>query len=139
MSDTASIAMAQRTFWNSEATRRWVTEQARIDADDLALLDRTLRRGRLHGSNDHVAHPRIAPVRAAEHADAQDLASSRVVRYPKTRLLLDHLATSTISCRRQRFMRESGRVSMMRTTSPSFALFSSSCACSLVERLITFL
>ena len=31
MSDTASIAMAQRTFWNSEATRRWVIEQARID------------------------------------------------------------------------------------------------------------
>ena len=31
MSDTASIAIAQRTFWNSEATRRWVTEQARID------------------------------------------------------------------------------------------------------------
>ena len=31
MSYTASIAMAQRTFWNSEATRRWVTEQARID------------------------------------------------------------------------------------------------------------
>ena len=31
MSDTASIAIAQRAFWNSEATRRWVTEQARID------------------------------------------------------------------------------------------------------------
>ena len=31
MSDTASIAMAQRTFWNSEATRRWVTGQASID------------------------------------------------------------------------------------------------------------
>jgi SAM-dependent methyltransferase len=31
MSDTASIGMAQRTFWNSEATRRWVTEQQRID------------------------------------------------------------------------------------------------------------
>ena len=31
MSDTASIAMAQLTFWNSEATRRWVTEQASID------------------------------------------------------------------------------------------------------------
>ena len=31
MSDRTSIAMAQRTFWNSEATRRWVTEQARID------------------------------------------------------------------------------------------------------------
>jgi ubiquinone/menaquinone biosynthesis C-methylase UbiE len=31
MSDTESVAVAQRTFWNSEATRRWVTEQSRID------------------------------------------------------------------------------------------------------------
>ena len=31
MSDTASIGLAQQVFWNSEATRRWVTEQARID------------------------------------------------------------------------------------------------------------
>ena len=31
MSDRSSIEMAQRTFWNSEATRRWVTEQPRID------------------------------------------------------------------------------------------------------------
>ena len=31
MSDTASIAKAQREFWNGEATRRWVIEQARID------------------------------------------------------------------------------------------------------------
>ena len=31
MSDTASIAKAQREFWNSEATRRWVNEQERID------------------------------------------------------------------------------------------------------------
>ena len=31
MSDTESVAMAQRTFWNSETTRRWVTEQTRID------------------------------------------------------------------------------------------------------------
>jgi SAM-dependent methyltransferase len=31
MSDTASIATAQREFWNGEATRRWVIEQARID------------------------------------------------------------------------------------------------------------
>jgi predicted RNA methylase len=31
MSDTTSIAIAQRAFWNSEATRRWVTEQTRID------------------------------------------------------------------------------------------------------------
>jgi ubiquinone/menaquinone biosynthesis C-methylase UbiE len=31
MSDPASIGMAQRAFWNSEATRRWVAEQTRID------------------------------------------------------------------------------------------------------------
>ena len=31
MSDTGSIAKAQREFWNGEATRRWVIEQARID------------------------------------------------------------------------------------------------------------
>jgi SAM-dependent methyltransferase len=31
MSDLESVAIAQRTFWNSDATRRWVTEQARID------------------------------------------------------------------------------------------------------------
>jgi SAM-dependent methyltransferase len=31
MSDTTSIRIAQRAFWNSEATRRWVTEQTRID------------------------------------------------------------------------------------------------------------
>jgi len=31
MSDLQSIAQTQRAFWNSEATRRWVTEQTRID------------------------------------------------------------------------------------------------------------
>jgi SAM-dependent methyltransferase len=31
MSDLQTIAQAQREFWNSEATRRWVTEQTRID------------------------------------------------------------------------------------------------------------
>jgi SAM-dependent methyltransferase len=31
MSDTETTRMLQREYWNSEATRRWVTEQARID------------------------------------------------------------------------------------------------------------
>jgi SAM-dependent methyltransferase len=31
MSDTETIRVQQREFWNSEATHRWVTEQARID------------------------------------------------------------------------------------------------------------
>jgi hypothetical protein len=29
---------------------------------DFTLLDRALRRGRLHGSNDHVTDPRVTPV-----------------------------------------------------------------------------
>ena len=42
MSDLQSVAEAQRAYWNSEATRRWVTEQTRIDrlmaeATDAAL------------------------------------------------------------------------------------------------------
>src|SRR4029453_11283865 len=106
---------------------------------DLALLDRALGRGRLHGSNDHVAHPRVAPVRAAEHADAEELAGPGVVSDAKTGLLLDHLAASTISWSRQRFMRDSGRVSTRRTTSPSFASLRSSWAWRRVLRLTTFL
>src|SRR5580692_10517984 len=42
MSDTASIASAQREFWNSEATRRWVTEQARIDRLFAGVTDAAL-------------------------------------------------------------------------------------------------
>src|SRR5262249_42179476 len=51
---------------------------------DFALLHRALGRGGLHRSNDDVADPRVAPVRTAEHADAQDLSRSRVVRDPET-------------------------------------------------------
>lgn len=50
MSDTASIAITQRAYWNSEATRRWVTEQARIDqlfvgVTEAALAAAAPRRG----------------------------------------------------------------------------------------------
>jgi hypothetical protein len=31
MKDGESVVTAQRAFWNSEATRRWVTEHARIN------------------------------------------------------------------------------------------------------------
>jgi SAM-dependent methyltransferase len=31
MTDIAAIGRQQRAYWNSEATRRWITEQARID------------------------------------------------------------------------------------------------------------
>ncbi|MGD0433689.1 MAG: class I SAM-dependent methyltransferase [Acetobacteraceae bacterium] len=42
MTDTASIATQQREFWNSEATRRWVTEQARIDRLFAGVTDAAL-------------------------------------------------------------------------------------------------
>src|SRR5699024_7214126 len=37
------------------------------------------RDGLLDGADDHVAHTRIAPTRAAEHADGQDFLGTRVV------------------------------------------------------------
>src|SRR5262249_35837510 len=50
-----------------------------------------------------------------------------------------HRATSTISTRRQRFVRDSGRHSTTRTVSPTPALFVSSCARSFTERRMIFL
>uniref|UniRef100_E6PDK1 Uncharacterized protein n=1 Tax=mine drainage metagenome TaxID=410659 RepID=E6PDK1_9ZZZZ len=46
---------------------------------------------------------------------------------------ITYLALSTISTRRQRLSRESGRHSVMRTTSPIFASFFSSCALKRVD------
>ena len=47
--------------------------------DDLALADAAVRRRLLDGRGDHVADPRVAAVRAALDADAEDLARARVV------------------------------------------------------------
>src|SRR5205085_7617072 len=105
----------------------------------LALLDGALRRRRLDGCGDDVAHARVATLRAAHHADAEDLARTGVVGDAKTGLLLDHLAASTTSARRQFFVFENGRVSTMRTRSPTFAWFCSSCAWNFAERRTTFL
>src|SRR4029079_8787810 len=106
---------------------------------DLALLDRALRGRGLDGADDHVADARVAAMRAAEHADAQDLPGAGVVGDTQTGLLLDHLATSRTSAKRQFFVFERGRVSTIRTTSPTFAWFSASCAWNFVERRTTFL
>src|SRR5438309_7697072 len=76
---------------------------------------------------------------AAEHTDAEDLARAGVVGDPQAGLLLNHLAASTTSASRQRFVADSGRVSTMRTTSPTFAVFCSSWAWNLTLRRITFL
>src|SRR6266511_2099148 len=107
--------------------------------DNLTLLDRSLWRRGLDRADDDVADPGVAPVRSAEHADAEELTSPRVVRDAQAGFLLDHFATSSTCARRQFLVFDSGRVSTMRTTSPTFAAFSASCAWNLFERRTTFL
>src|SRR5262249_36626523 len=58
--------------------------------DDLTFLDRALRGRCLHGSRDHIAHAPVAALRAALHADAEDLARAGVVRDTQPGFLLDH-------------------------------------------------
>src|SRR5262249_20379537 len=106
---------------------------------DLALLDGALGSCGLDGADDDVADARVATVMAALDPDAEDLAGAGVVGDSQAGFLLDHFAASTTSARRQRFVFESGRVSTMRTTSPTFAVFPSSCAWNLTLRRITFL
>src|SRR5581483_11104767 len=108
-------------------------------ANDLALLHGALRRRRLHGADDDVADACVAAVVAAHHPDAQQLARAGVVGDLQAAFLLNHFATSTISASRQFFVFESGRVSTMRTTSPTCAAFCSSCAWNFTLRRMTFL
>src|SRR3954451_18398140 len=96
---------------------------------DLALAHAAARRRLLDGKGDHVADAGVAPMVPALDADAEDLPSAGVVGHPELGLLLDHRgARSRTSSSRQRFVRERGRDSMMRTRSPSCAWFASSWA-----------
>src|SRR4051794_17161739 len=101
--------------------------------DDLALLDRALRVGLLHGRRDDVADAGVAPPRAALDADAEDLAGAGVVGDPEAGLVLDHRARSRISTRRQRFVRDIGRHSTTRTRSPALASLRSSWAWAVLD------
>src|SRR5690606_17608924 len=123
--------------------------------DDVTTLHVGARDGVLDGGDDDVTDTRVAPPRATEHPDGQDLLGTRVVGDSQSRLLLDHvnscmsrrfsvspslaertglsvapdyLAFSRISTSRHRLVADSGRVSMSRTRSPTPAVFCSSCA-----------
>src|SRR5439155_15369530 len=100
---------------------------------DLTLLHRAARQRVLHRTHDDVAEARVSTARPTEDTDHQDLLGPRVVRDPAPRLLLDHLAFSTTSTTRQRFVFDNGRVSMRRTVSPTCASPASSCATSFRE------
>src|SRR5262249_28980955 len=66
-------------------------------------------------------------------ADAENLARAGVVGHAQTGLVLDHRARSRISTRRQRLVRESGRLSITLTVSPMPASLRSSWACRVPE------
>src|SRR3954471_5185371 len=66
--------------------------------DDVALLDVAARDRVLDGGDDDVADAGVAPTRAAEHTDAEDLLGARVVGDLESRLLLDHRFLSWLSC-----------------------------------------
>src|SRR5579872_1879825 len=94
---------------------------------DLALLDLAAGLRRLHSARDDVADVGVAAVMPARNADHEQLLRAGVVRNLEAGFLLDHyLAFSTISSTRQRFSLEMGRVSAMRTRSPTPASFFSS-------------
>ena len=59
--------------------------------DDVALLHTGARDGVLDRGHDDVADARVAPTRATEHPDAQDLPGTRVVGDAQSRLLLNHV------------------------------------------------
>src|SRR4051794_12506758 len=106
---------------------------------DLALLHVAVRDRLLDGGDDRVADAGIAALRPATDADAQDLAGAGVVGHAKSCLRLDHLERSSTSTRRQRLVRLSGRDSITRTRSPSFASLRSSCTCRVLEERTIFL
>src|SRR3954469_21138356 len=105
--------------------------------DHVTALHAGGRDGLLDGGDDGVADSRVAPRRAAEHPDAQDLLGTGVVGDAQPRLLLDHFAFSRISTSRQRLVADSGRVSISRTRSPTPAVLASSCALTLLVRRMT--
>src|SRR5919106_4705600 len=97
---------------------------------DVRFLHRSPRNGVFDRAHDDVPDARISASGPTEHLDDQPFSRSGVICDTASRLLLDHFALSTISTRRQRLVFDRGRVSMMRTVSPTFASFSSSCTLS---------
>src|SRR4029078_4130748 len=96
--------------------------------DDIALLDVAAGDGVLDRGHDGVTDTGVAPARATEDTDAQNLLGAGVVGDLETALLLDHFAFSNTCTTRQRFVADSGRVSMIRTRSPVPHSFCSSWA-----------
>src|ERR1700694_4468467 len=111
--------------------------------DHLALLHLATGGRDRHGGRDDVADGGVLAGGTAHHPDQQDLTPTRVVRHLQPRLLLDHgdgyLAFSTMATTRQRLSCESGRVSMIRTRSPTLHWFCSSCALNRVACWMCFL
>src|SRR5687768_798466 len=117
-------------------------------ANHLALLHSGVRQRLLDGSHDDVADFGGVARGAPDDRDALHHTGAGVVGHAKPAVLLDHAGSevsiissceprATTSTTVQRFSRESGRLSSMRTVSPTRAVFSASCALNLLERRTT--
>src|SRR5665213_2729229 len=108
-------------------------------AMDVALLDAAARNRLLHRHHDDVADHRIFPLGAAQYLDALDPTSAGIVGDIEIGLHLDHDAALASSTTVQRLRLEMGRLSSMRTTSPTLCALASSCAAYFFERVMNFL
>src|ERR1017187_616657 len=61
--------------------------------DHVTLLDLSVGLRHLDGPDDDVANRAVLALAAAEHANAEELASATVVGHPEDRLLLDHVTS----------------------------------------------
>ena len=90
------------------------------------LLDIARRRSALDSHYDFIADRRVATLRAAKHTDTKHFLCTAVISYCESTFLLYHnyFALSMICTNLQRFVLLNGRVSMIRTVSPSLQVSS---------------
>ncbi len=99
----------------------------------ITLFNGRVGQGFLNGNDDHISHVRVTSPCPSKHMETLHLAGTGIVSHIENCFLLYHpfyssdtapdpdaipIRRRTISCKRQRFVRLSGRVSTIRTTSP---------------------
>src|SRR3989440_3852730 len=111
--------------------------------DDLGLLHLSARCGNRDRGRDDVSDRGVLPIVSAHDPDQQDLARPCIVRHLQPRSLLHpgdgYFAFSPMATTRPRLSCEIGRVSMIRTRSPTLHWFCSSCALNRVDCWMCFL
>src|SRR5207245_10871287 len=106
---------------------------------DLALLDGRMGNRLFNGDHDDVAQAAVAPPRPPEDMKAHDFLGPGIVGDIQSAVNLNHMARAffTISTTRKCLSLLNGRLSTIRTWSPVWHSFFSSCALSRVMRRMT--